>query len=75
MAEHANTSGLLYYAPIEGNQSYDHMLPSSSGKLHGIELLDPAVGMVPAFAVPTAERKPHSSSTDGESWHPHNSGT
>jgi hypothetical protein len=49
MAEHANTSGLLYYAPIEGNQSYDHMLPSSSGKLHRIELLDPAVGMAAGF--------------------------
>jgi hypothetical protein len=41
MAEHANTSGLLYYAPVEGNQSFDHTLPSSSGKLHAIELLDP----------------------------------
>jgi hypothetical protein len=49
MAEHANTSGLLYYAPVEGNQSFDHALPSSSGKLHAIELLDPAVGMAGGF--------------------------
>ena len=49
MAEHANISGLLYYAPVEGNQSFDHTLPSSSGKLHAIELLDPAVGMAGGF--------------------------
>jgi hypothetical protein len=49
MTEHANTSGLLYYAPIEGNQSFDHPLPSSSGKLHGIELLNPAVGIAGGF--------------------------
>jgi hypothetical protein len=49
MTEHANTSGLLYYAPIEGNQSFDHLLPSSSGKLHGIELLNPAVGIAGGF--------------------------
>ena len=49
MLEHANTSGLLYYAPVEGNQSFDHTLPSSSGKLHAIELLDPVVGMAGGF--------------------------
>jgi hypothetical protein len=49
MAEHANASGLLYYAPSEGNQSFDHTLPSSSGKLYDIELLDPALGMAGGF--------------------------
>jgi hypothetical protein len=49
MAEHENAFGLVYYAPIDGNQSFDHSLPSSSGKLHHIELRDPAAGMAGGF--------------------------
>lgn len=49
MAKHANNFGLLHYAPIEGNQSFDHTLPSSSSKLHDIGLLDPAAGIAGGF--------------------------
>jgi hypothetical protein len=49
MEKHAHTSGLVYYAPSEGNQSFDYLLPSSSGKLYDIELLDPALGMAGGF--------------------------
>jgi hypothetical protein len=49
MTEHANTSGLLHYAPIAGNPSFDHSLPSSSGKLSDIELLDPVAGIAGAL--------------------------
>jgi hypothetical protein len=74
MAEHANTSSLLYYAPIEENQSFDHTLPSSSGKLHDIELLDSAVGMAGGFRRSRGRKESHSASADLETWHPPNSG-
>jgi hypothetical protein len=45
--QHAKTSDLLHFAPNKG--SFDHSPPSSSGKLHGIELLDPAVGLAGGF--------------------------
>ena len=49
MAERTNLVGLRYYAPIEGNQSFDHVLPSSNRILHDIGLLDPAVGISGGF--------------------------
>jgi hypothetical protein len=49
MTEHTNTSGLLHSAPIEGNQSFDHSLPSWSGKLSDIELLAPAARITGGF--------------------------
>lgn len=49
MAKHATDFGLLHYAPIEGNQSFDHTLPSSSSKLRDIGLLDPAAGIAGGF--------------------------
>jgi hypothetical protein len=49
MAEHTNSTGLRYYAPIEGNQSFDNALPSANRSVVNIELLNPAAGMVGGF--------------------------
>jgi hypothetical protein len=56
MAERTNVAGLRYYAPIEGNQSFDHVLPSSNRILHDIGFLDPAVGISGGFR-PLVERE------------------
>jgi hypothetical protein len=49
MAEHRNRVGLNYYAPIEGNQSFDTALPASNRKLYDIGLLSPAAGIAGGF--------------------------
>jgi hypothetical protein len=58
MTEHANTSGLLHYAPLEGIQCFDHSLPSPSGKLSDIELLDPAAGIAGGFRSTHGKKEP-----------------
>ncbi len=49
MAEYENALGLSYYAPIEGNQTFDHELPSANRKLHDIGLINPAAGISGGF--------------------------
>jgi hypothetical protein len=49
MAEYKNALGLSYYAPIEGNQTFDHALPSANRKLHDIGLINPAAGISGGF--------------------------
>ena len=49
MAEHTNAHGLIYYAPVEGNQSFDNALPCSNRSLHHIGLLNPAEGIAGGF--------------------------
>jgi hypothetical protein len=49
MAEHTNRAGLNYYAPVEGNQSFDNALPCSNRKLYDIGLLSPATGIAGGF--------------------------
>jgi hypothetical protein len=49
MAEHSNHFGLTYYAPVEGNQSFDNPLPSANRHLHDIGLLDSTAGIAGGF--------------------------
>ena len=49
MAEHTNALGLSYYAPVEGNQSFDSALPCSNKSIHDIGLLNPAAGIAGGF--------------------------
>jgi hypothetical protein len=49
MVEHTNRLGLNYYAPVEGNQSFDNALPCSNRKLYDIGLLSPAAGIAGGF--------------------------
>ena len=49
LAEFQNSFGLRYYAPIEGNQSFDSALPASNSRLANIGLLDPAAGIAGGF--------------------------
>ena len=49
LAEFQNSFGLRYYAPSEGNQSFDSALPASNRSLPDIGLLDPAAGIAGGF--------------------------
>jgi len=49
MAEYTNSFGLNYHAPIDGNQSFDNVLPCSNRRLHDVGLLDPAAGIAGGF--------------------------
>ena len=49
LAEFQNSLGLRYYAPNEGNQSFDSALPASNRSLPDIGLLDPAAGIAGGF--------------------------
>lgn len=49
MAQHMNPFGLSYYAPIEGNQSFDNALPCANRSVQGIGLLNPAAGIAGGF--------------------------
>jgi hypothetical protein len=49
LVELQNSFGLRYYAPSEGNQSFDSALPASNRSLPDIGLLDPAAGMAGGF--------------------------
>jgi len=49
MVEFTNRHSLHYYAPNEGNQSFDSALPSSNRSIPDIGLLDPAVGIAGGF--------------------------
>ena len=55
IAEHTNPLGLKYYAPSEGNQSFDHALPCANKSVQDIELLSPAAGIAGGFR-PVGER-------------------
>lgn len=54
--KHTNGFGLLYYAPVEGNQSFDSTLPCSNKNLYDIRLLDPAAGIAGGFRPIKRER-------------------
>jgi hypothetical protein len=56
MIEVRTRSNLRYYAPSEGNQAFDNVLPSTTRSLHDIELLNPEVGIAGGFR-PRDERK------------------
>lgn len=49
MAERTNPAGLRYYAPIEGNQSFDNALPCANRSVREIGLLNPTVGIGGGF--------------------------
>jgi hypothetical protein len=49
LVELQNNFGLRYYAPSEGNQSFDSALPASNRSLSDIGLLNPAAGMAGGF--------------------------
>ncbi len=49
LVELQNSFGLRYYAPSEGNQSFDSALPASNRPLADIGLLDPAAGIAGGF--------------------------
>ena len=49
MAEHTNSAGLRYYAPVEGNQSFDNTLPCANRSVEDIGLLNPAAGISGGF--------------------------
>ena len=49
LVELQNSFGLRYYAPREGNQSFDSALPASNRPLADIGLLDPAAGIAGGF--------------------------
>jgi hypothetical protein len=56
LAEHTNSAGLRYYAPIEGNQSFDNTLPCANRSVAEIGLLNPAAGISGGFR-PIGERE------------------
>jgi hypothetical protein len=56
MAERTNPAGLRYFAPIEGNQSFDKTLPCANRSVANIELLNPAAGISGGFR-PIGERE------------------
>ena len=49
MAEYRNRFDLSYYAPVEGNQSFDNPLPSANRRLYDIGLLDSTTGIAGGF--------------------------
>jgi hypothetical protein len=49
MVERTNPAGLRYFAPIEGNQSFDNELPSANRSVANITLLNPAAGISGGF--------------------------
>ena len=49
MIEVTNRFNLRYYAPSDGNQSFDNVLPSSNRRLHDVGLLNPAAGIAGGF--------------------------
>lgn len=58
MIEVTNPFNLRYYAPSDGNQSFDNVLPSSNTRLHDVGLLNPAAGIAGGFC-PMDGRKSH----------------
>ena len=56
MAERTNPAGLRYYAPVEGNQSFDNTLPCANRSVEDIGLLNPAAGISGGFR-PLGERE------------------
>jgi hypothetical protein len=53
LVEFQNSFGLRFYAPSEGNQSFDSPLPASNRSLPDIGLLDPGAGI----AGPMSEKR------------------
>jgi hypothetical protein len=49
MAEYTNPAGLRYYAPTEGNQSFDYPLPCANTGVQDIGLLDRTAGIAGGF--------------------------
>jgi hypothetical protein len=49
MAQHTNPVGLSYYAPTEGNQTFDNALPCANRSVRDIGLLNPAAGIAGGF--------------------------
>ena len=49
MAQRTNSLGLSYYAPTEGNQSFDNALPCTNKSVGDIGLLNPAAGIAGGF--------------------------
>jgi hypothetical protein len=58
LVESQNSFGLRYYAPSEGNQSFDSALPASNRSLSDIGLLDPAAGIAGGFRPMSEEARP-----------------
>jgi hypothetical protein len=56
MAQHSNHFGLHYYAPVEGNQSFDNALPCANKSVHDVGLLNPTAGISGGFR-PMDERE------------------
>ena len=49
LVEFQNSFGVRYYAPNEGDQTFDSALPASNRSLSNIGLLDPAAGIAGGF--------------------------
>ena len=57
LVEVQNRFGLRYYAPTEGNQSFDSALPASNTNLSEIGFLDPAAGIAGGFRPMSEEER------------------
>jgi hypothetical protein len=58
MVERTNPAGWRYFAPIEGNQSFDNTLPCANRSVANIGLLNPAAGISGGFRPMCAREGP-----------------